>query len=72
MRDIALSQYRLEQTKPLLDSFANWLETQRAQAIPRTPLAEAIHYAINQWSTLTQLPLTPVDQLARLLPSPTH
>jgi transposase len=139
LSDIALSQYRQEQAKPLLDSLAAWLETQRAKAIPRTPLAEAIGYAINQWSTLkvyvgdgrlaidnntaeraikpfaigrknwlffgsdrggrtlatlasftatcqqfgiepwrwlrdtlTQLPLTPIDQLAKLLPSPTH
>jgi transposase len=139
LSDIALLQYRREQAKPLLDSFADWLEVERVQAIPRTPLAEAIGYAINQWptltvygrdgrlaidnntaeraikpfaigrknwlffgsdqggrtlatlasftatcqqfgvepwrwlrDTLTQLPLTPADQLATLLSSPTH
>jgi transposase/uncharacterized coiled-coil protein SlyX len=37
---------------PVLTAFATWLEEQRAKAIPRTPLAEAIGYAVNQWSSL--------------------
>jgi hypothetical protein len=53
LTDTALSAYRLEHAKPLLDAFADWLETQRVKVIPRTPLAEAIGYAVNQWSTLT-------------------
>ena len=52
LTDTALSQYRQREAKPLLDEFASWLERERVQAIPRTPLAEAIGYAVNQWETL--------------------
>jgi transposase len=48
----ARTTMRQREAKPLLDSFAAWLEAERAQAVPRTPLAEAIGYAINQWDTL--------------------
>lgn len=53
LSDTALSAYRLEHAQPLLDAFADWLETERVKAVPRTPLADAIGYAINQWATLT-------------------
>jgi transposase len=42
-------------TKPLLDSMRLWLE-QRAAELPRkSPLAEAIGYALNQWDGLVRL-----------------
>jgi transposase len=49
----ARAAMRQRDARPLLDSFAAWLEAERVRAIPRTPLAEAIGYAVNQWDTLT-------------------
>lgn len=49
----ARAALRRREAKPMLDAFAAWLEAERAKAVPRTPLAEAIGYAINQWDTLT-------------------
>ena len=48
----ARAALRQREAQPLLDSFAAWLEAERVKAVPRTPLAEAIGYAINQWDTL--------------------
>jgi len=48
----ARAAIRQREAQPLLDSFAAWLEAERAKALPRTPLAEAIGYAIHQWDTL--------------------
>jgi transposase len=37
---------------PILDQFHTWLEQQRAQVLPKSPLAEAIGYALNNWTAL--------------------
>ena len=51
----ATARVALRQTKagPLLDALKNWLDRERAQVVPKTPIAEAIHYALNQWAALT-------------------
>jgi transposase len=37
---------------PILEQFKTWLETQRAEVLPKSPLAEAIGYALNNWTAL--------------------
>jgi transposase len=37
---------------PILETFHAWLEAQRAQALPKSPLGEAVGYALNNWSAL--------------------
>src|SRR5262249_24503865 len=44
---------RQTKARPLLDALKHWLDRERAQVVPKTPIAEAIHYALNQWTALT-------------------
>jgi transposase len=37
---------------PILDTFHTWLEEQRVQVLPKSPMAEAIGYALNNWTAL--------------------
>jgi transposase len=41
-------------TKPLLDAMRLWLEQRRAELSRKSPLAEAVGYALNQWEGLTR------------------
>jgi hypothetical protein len=43
---------RQERAVPLLKSFGEWLDKQGASALPKSPLAEAVGYARNQWAAL--------------------
>src|SRR5262249_20440680 len=43
---------RQEKSVPLLKSFGEWLEKQAAALLPKSPLAEAVGYARNQWEAL--------------------
>jgi transposase len=43
---------RQEQSVPLLKSFGEWLDNQAAAVLPKSPLAEAVGYARNQWAAL--------------------
>jgi transposase len=45
-------QLRQERSVPLLKSFGEWLEKQVASVLPKSPLAEAVGYARNQWAAL--------------------
>jgi transposase len=37
---------------PILERFHGWLTEQRAQVLPKSPMAEAIGYALNNWTAL--------------------
>jgi transposase len=37
---------------PLLQQFKAWLDEQRHQVLPKSPIAEAIGYALNNWTAL--------------------
>jgi transposase len=37
---------------PILGRFKTWLEAQRAEVLPKSPLGEAIGYALNNWGAL--------------------
>jgi transposase len=43
---------RQELEVPILDKFHRWLQEQRAQVLPKSPMAEALGYALNNWSAL--------------------
>ena len=45
-------QVRQDLAVPILAQFHAWLENQRAQVLPKSPLAEAIGYALHNWTAL--------------------
>jgi transposase len=49
----ARAALRRAKATPVLDALKTWLDREQARALPRTPLADAITYATNQWAALT-------------------
>lgn len=47
-------QLRQDVAVPILETFHRWLETQRVEVLPKSPLAEAIGYALNNWTALVR------------------
>jgi transposase len=47
-------QLRQDLSLPILETFRQWLEAQRAQVLPKSPMAEAMGYALNNWSALVR------------------
>jgi hypothetical protein len=45
-------QMRRDLAVPILGQFQQWLEAERRQALPKSPLGEAIGYALNNWTAL--------------------
>ena len=45
-------QYRLEHAKPILEKFKFWLDHSVEHVPPKSPIAQAINYAINHWLEL--------------------
>src|SRR4029077_13649220 len=43
---------RQELALPILDQFQTWLKEQRDLALPKSPMGEAIGYALNNWPAL--------------------
>ena len=43
---------RKEQSVPLLASLRQWLLEQKEQVLPKSPIAAAINYMLNQWEAL--------------------
>jgi hypothetical protein len=43
---------RQEKSVPILESFHQWLLAQKAQVLPKSPVAAAINYVLNQWEAL--------------------
>src|SRR6185436_10393297 len=43
---------RQDLSLPILEKFKSWLEAQRPEVLPKSPMAEAIGYASNNWSAL--------------------
>ena len=43
---------RREKPVPLLEEFHTWLEAAEQTVLPKSPLGEAIRYALNQWQSL--------------------
>jgi transposase len=45
-------QMRRELAVPILDKFHTWLEQQRLEVLPKSPINEALGYALNHWTAL--------------------
>ena len=45
---------RQARAKPILDQFGEWLAVQARTVLPKSPIAEAITYARNQWTALNR------------------
>jgi hypothetical protein len=43
---------RLERSKPIFDAIRTWLEAQQPKVLPKSPIGEAIAYALNHWNAL--------------------
>ena len=57
-------QLRQSQTKPLMEKLKTWLDEQQPLHRPKSPIARAIGYALNQWQPLTRFlddPALPPD-----------
>jgi transposase len=43
---------RSRHSRPLLETIHTWLETERPKVLPKSPIGEAIGYALNHWTAL--------------------
>lgn len=50
-------RYRREHARPLLIRIKKWLKEQQKQVLPKSPLGEAIGYALNNWRALNRYTL---------------
>jgi transposase len=50
--DVGRLRMRQDFSVPILEQFHGWLVEQRAQVLPKSPMAEAIGYALNNWTAL--------------------
>jgi transposase len=51
-RATRIAEVRQERAKPLLESFSQWLNEQHAKALPKSPIGQAIGYALSNWAAL--------------------
>jgi transposase len=47
-------QMRQDLSVPILETFHQWLEAQRQPVLPKSPMAEAIGYALHNWTALVR------------------
>jgi transposase len=47
-------QMRQDLAIPILKQFHTWLEEQRPKVLPKSPIAEALGYALNHWAALVR------------------
>jgi len=47
-------QIRQEQSKPLLETFKEWLDKKADQVLPKSLLYDAVQYSLNHWQALTR------------------
>lgn len=45
---------RQAESRPLLTAFCQWLQEQRAAVLPKSPMGQAISYALSNWDALTR------------------
>src|SRR3954447_13480036 len=43
---------REERSRPILKQFHDWLEAEAPKVLPKSPMGEAIQYALNHWTAL--------------------
>jgi transposase len=47
-------QQRQNRAQPVLDELKKWLDEQRGKVLPKTPLGQALGYALNNWTALNR------------------
>jgi hypothetical protein len=47
-------QMRQDLAVPILSQFHQWLEAQRPEVLPKSPMGEALGYALNNWAALVR------------------
>jgi transposase len=52
MRSDEHLRLRRTRSRAAMDRFRTWLFDQRGQHVPKSPMGEALRYALNQWNTL--------------------
>jgi len=52
--DVQCLQMRQDLAVPILEQFHEWLEAQRPEVLPKSPMAEALGYALNNWAALVR------------------
>jgi transposase len=45
-------ELRNERSRPIFDKFHAWLEAEQPKVLPKSPIGEAIQYALNHWEAL--------------------
>jgi transposase len=45
-------ELRGERSRPIFDKFRAWLEAEQPKVLPKSPIGEAIQYALNHWEAL--------------------
>ena len=45
-------ELRLERSRPILDAIGAWLKAEQPGVLPKSPIGEAIGYALNHWEAL--------------------
>ena len=45
---------RQERARPILDTWKQWLDTESVKVLPKSPIGQAIQYALNQWTALNR------------------
>jgi hypothetical protein len=45
-------ELRMGRSRPILDAIHAWLEAERPKVLPKSPIGEAIGYALNHWGAL--------------------
>jgi transposase len=64
VRTAAHRTLRQQHSSPVLMKLYEWLQVERSQHLPKGPMGQAIHYALNQWEALghfTQDEYLPLD-----------
>jgi transposase len=52
LSDVQRLQMRQELSLPILEQFHQWLLARRPEVLPKSPMGEAISYALNNWEAL--------------------
>jgi hypothetical protein len=52
--DAVRLRLRQEKTVPLLNALGGWLKEQQAPVLPKSPMGQAIAYALRHWQALTR------------------
>jgi transposase len=55
-RAARIAAERKEQSRPLLDGFHEWLETEAPKVLPKSPVRGAMDYSLNNWPALSVYP----------------